>query len=299
MTPDTRAAPSALGDDGEWTRSITMEKWGQFADIVKLVDSSVEKMKATRSNYVPAPLWRGQSNAAWALQTTLERFNPSIKSFADYYRAAYASRPQIEAFTGREWKLDTPDVYAKWSGDYDSMRGDLPAYEYFAYLRHYGFPSPLLDWSRSPYVAAWFALSEAGDHDAAVYVYFESAGIKTGSSNASQIHVRGPYVSTDKRHFLQQCQYTLCARFVEAYKGVFRWHYADHHEVFDRKEKDQDVLLKVTLKSGMKDEALRELDRYNLNAYSLFGSQEALMRTMARRELHKQLTHPQQHKRAK
>jgi hypothetical protein len=43
----------------------------------------------------------------------------------------------------------------------DRGLSNLLGYKYFVCLRHYGFPSPLLDWSRSPYFAALFAFSGA------------------------------------------------------------------------------------------------------------------------------------------
>jgi hypothetical protein len=45
---------------------------------------------------------------------------------------------------------------------------------YFARLRHCAFPSPLLDWSKSPYVAAYFAFARAKhDGDVASFAYRE------------------------------------------------------------------------------------------------------------------------------
>ena len=255
--------------------------WAEFTEAVLRIDKIYSDLRAENPGaYIQRPLWRGQSNAEWQLVTTLQRFAPNVRSLASYYWAAYAAKPQIESFTGRRWDIQDPQGYAQWATNYDSRGQEFSSYEYLAYLRHFGFPSPLLDWSLSPYIAAWFALAESEQHDAAVFTYFESKGVKVHSSNEAQIQVRGPYVRADKRHFLQQCQYTVCLRFENA-----AWHYADHQEVIAKGNTDQDVLMKFVLSGSMRRMALQELDRFNINAYSLFGSEEALMKTMANREL--------------
>jgi len=102
------------------------------------------------------------------------------------------------------------------------------------YLRHHGFPSPLLDWTRSPYVATFFAFRKEGDPNGrvAIFVYRETAGSgKVGWVGAPGIEVRGPYMRTHRRHFLQQCQYTVCMEF-KASSPLPEWHYASHEAVF-------------------------------------------------------------------
>jgi hypothetical protein len=76
-------------------------------------------------------------------------------------------KAEVETFTGTNWEIPNYDEVVKTvTTDYDVFSlggtfGRTPGYEYMAYLRHHGFPSPLLDWTRSPYIAAYFAFSNA------------------------------------------------------------------------------------------------------------------------------------------
>ena len=158
---------------------------------------------------------------------------------------------------------------------------ELPAYDCLVYLRHHDFPSPLLDWSRSLYVAAYFAFSNAASGDVAVFVFSEDPNnMKHSSSSAPQIHRLGPYVRTHRRHFKQQSDYTFCAKFESGTEIEFR----PHDSVFQLGLADQDALWKIIIPAGERLKVLTELDSYNLNAFSLFDSEEHLMQTLAFRE---------------
>jgi hypothetical protein len=93
------------------------------------------------------------------------------------------------------------------------------------------------------------------------------------------IYRLGPYVGTHRRHFLQQSEYTMCLNFED------EWRFEQYQGVFEGYRR-QGILWKFNIPATERLKVLKLLEEYNLNAFSLFDSEESLMETMALREMH-------------
>ena len=146
----------------------------------KMLVSEVEKLRVHYESPVSALLFRGQSDAEWALTTTLERNGCAGMLFREYYQLICANlAPEVKTFAG----FNVPEYNAEVCEPFTRNRELLYApkdvfsidvYKYMAYLRHFGFPSPFLDWSRSLGVAAFFAFRDVRGHmpkHRSVFVY--------------------------------------------------------------------------------------------------------------------------------
>ena len=260
---------------------LKVNTWEEFEEGLKKIRN--EYQQASTSQKTPL-LFRGQENSCWLLQTTLDRKQERML-FKDYYRMIAKIRPQIETLTKNEWSIPTyPDVEKDVAG-YDAFSlqlwsGRCPGYAYMAYLRHHGFPSPLLDWSRSPYVAAFFAFHKAfGDvnHRVAIYIFGE-INFRISGNRMPVLYRYGPYVKTHRRHVLQQSEYTLCTGFDDD------WFFENYETVFETHRHQQGLCWKFTIPASERTKVLKLLDEYNLNAFSLFESEDSLMETLATRE---------------
>jgi len=96
-------------------------------------------------------LFRGQGNSKWSLTTTLERSGAERMLFREYHALICSSMgPEVKTFAG----IEVPTFDYQWCTEHFLKAGLLyeigevfptPLYKYMAYLRHFGFPSPLLD----------------------------------------------------------------------------------------------------------------------------------------------------------
>ena len=261
-------------------QNIDVQNWEHFEDeLRRLATDPATSPNPEASRF----LFRGQRDVTWRLTTTLERNGQNRPSLKEYFELISRVRPQIETFTGTTWPIPDHSQYDQWLKDCDTlMPWKYPAYDYMVYLRHHGFPSPLLDWSRSVYVAAYFAFREPSVGErVSIFVFLERPphGLKVFSSDSPSIWRFGPYVRSHRRHFLHQSEYTICI------VSDGEWRYAAHEDAFARDDAQQDLLWKFNVPSSERLRVLKSLDAYNLNSFSLFGSEESLMETMALREL--------------
>ena len=216
-------------------QKIDLDSWEKFEEQFKRLEN-----ERLQHKFESKFLYRGQENSTWNLLTTLERNGQELMSLKQYHHLVSVVKPQIESFTGVNWNiLSYPAGIDKWLSENDTIMPHAfgcstefqDVYSYMAYLRHYGFPSPMIDWTISPYVAAYFAFRRVL-HDVknvSIYVYLESKSeisLKSGGCDEPYIYQLGPYVKTDRRHFLQQCQYTICV----IHDG--EWRYAPHEKAF-------------------------------------------------------------------
>jgi hypothetical protein len=230
-------------------------------------------------------LFRGQPNLP--LKTTLERKTSEEFNLGRYLSFASRIVDEVESFTETKWNIPDSEV-EKILKDQKYRKIDLPQnwYSYLVYLRHHGYPSPLLDWTTSPYIATYFALCEPPrTEDVAIYAYVEYVRPIKAIENPL-ITVKGPYVSTHKRHFTQKAWYTMASE----WSDEFSTHtFCSHHEIFDKPRKSyetpQDLLIKITIPASERGKALKELDNdYNINHFTLFQTEDSLIKTLSIRD---------------
>jgi len=277
-------------------RKLDLAGWSDFDGALQEINDARRKRAATSGRRFPDLLFRGLGNSTWGLETTLERSHPAERrdatlSLLKYYRKIGDAKPAIETFSGRRWdafpefpafeKL-VKDNFSTYTWLDMLLMRTPDIYEYLVYLRHHGFPSPLLDWSASPYVAAFFAFDSPHREAERVAVYAFLQDAIHGGSGDAHLFVVGPYLRSHPRHLLQQCRYSMC---VAIDIGQDDYLFCPHQSGLSGAAGPEGELFEITIPVEDRLAALNHLDLMNINSFSLFGSDDSLVRTIARREL--------------
>lgn len=203
----------------------------------------------------PGYIFRGQRSEHWKLESTLTRLTKS--------------KPKEE-------KEDIANlIMAKFLFAARGRRGSSPTQlsrdDVWSLGQHHGLATPLLDWTTSPYVAAFFAFAEnrdVADGDTAVWaihhysVTKKSEELKNPDSdgNATIRHINP--LTDENARLVNQSGCFLCLPGETELEG---WTYENFPE-----EEDGLVLLKITIPAKDREFALVCLNRMNINYLSLF-----------------------------
>lgn len=256
------------------------------------------KLEEIKSQYLDSQiLYRGQSKDYWDLETTLERFGKVGISFENYLDFTLRCVNQIESKIKMKFNLPTKDIIIREINTHNnSFELHLQPYKYWIYLRHHRFPSPFLDWTSCPQIAAFFAFASQNKTErCSIYIYIERPlGIKVHSDPGPRIWLMGPDIEAHKRHFLQKSWYTMALKAKKVRPDMTEYHKHEiisHEEIFESSDDTQDLIIKITIPRKERIKVLQYLDKNDINQHSLFDSEnsfnfeESLMQTLAFKEI--------------
>lgn len=202
-------------------------------------------------------LFRGQADSKYSLQTTLDREFPSV----DKGERVETNRLLLDAFRS---ELAMVDRTVGLEQDAIELLG-----------RHHGLPSPLMDWTQSPYIAAYFAFERANRDVQFVSVWvFDRADSSVAAPdikiiddpellryNARALRQRGVFIRIDSNTGVEPLEDTFS-------QAVFR---------FDIRATDRAL-------------ALADLDEMRINATELFPDVDGAARTACARVSARRMT---------
>ncbi|HSL05620.1 MAG TPA: FRG domain-containing protein [Nitrospiraceae bacterium] len=148
-------------------KEIDLKCWEEFEEHIYSLSPVKGNSKQVENRTYVTPIFRGHANASWELESTLDRVFKRDVGMEEYFKTIQDVRPAVISITGKEWNV--PDDFYE---DQFAPQG----IDFMVYLRHHGFPSPLLDWTRSPFVAAYFAFrsyEDRNDGKVALFSYAE------------------------------------------------------------------------------------------------------------------------------
>jgi hypothetical protein len=107
--------------------------------------------------------FRGHTSAAWKLEPSIERLKRAYSN---------AFRHDAEEYVREAFKRRAHHYLQHLPRDEEEL-------EWMALMRHHGAPTRLLDWTRSPYVAAFFAIAEAKEDEPSVIWAVDANAVKS------------------------------------------------------------------------------------------------------------------------
>lgn len=188
-------------------------------------------------------IYRGVTKAEYELITTLGRIN--LKD-----GKAYKATEKRLLRTFKERAI--PYIPYKPTNDW----------EWLALAQHHGLPTRLLDWSRNPLVATYFAVRDETDGDSAVYVLKERNSLVNTDEWKTPLEMGGLPLRYIPSHVTQR---------IIVQNGLFTFHPSNPEEAY--KPDDMDKLI---IPAKFRKKLKQELYRYGIHEASMFPGLDGL-----------------------
>jgi hypothetical protein len=236
-----------IGATSDGVQHVRLSSWKYFHDFV-------------RQKFLDFPhyVWRGQRDAAWPLESSLDRalrVVPTAKR-----RAAVKKHLSCFKLASRGRRGANPAKIA----DDD---------EWWAIAQDSGMATPLLDWTEAPFVALYFSFFKDQRPPAGERAVWALGG---GSINKKNAEIRAahsgptPAPTLDFIRPQQDENSRLVAQSGLFTKVPFQTTVDDWIVKNFNGKTDSILLLKITMPSTDRPECLRTLNRMNINHLSLF-----------------------------
>jgi hypothetical protein len=114
-------------------------------------------------------LYRGQADSSWKLESSLFRILKKNEKIRNYNKKRFARFARFVRLNKENYETEIINHFMKSAHLYlSSVPDKANKFDWLSVMQHYGAPTRILDFSFSPYVALFFALSEIKT-EAAVY----------------------------------------------------------------------------------------------------------------------------------
>lgn len=254
-----------------------VDSWDEF-------DGLVKKIKSIYCNDEKI-VFRGQSNSHWDLLTTLERACEQLLTLEKYIDITLKCLPDINSKINPTYELKRDDIIRVLNNDSNGYELKLLCYNYWIYLRHFGFPSPMLDWTSDYNIASFFAFEEKNSSKyCSIYILVIDPS-QVNVSPGSRIWELGHYTDAHERHKKQKTIYTMALMEIKPTPCKPKLHKCDfisHDSIYSKLDCDQDVLIKVNIPTSERNSVLSRLEEKDINHYTLFSqSEESLIKFLS------------------